>query len=301
MSSPICLAVETGGTKILARLAEEGRVLAEARWTTTTPKAALEAIVEWAVSTLPDDRRIAAIGIAAFGPLLLDPSDPRYGEQLETVKRGWTGSNLGLALSKALAAPVAIDTDVNAAARAERMLGAGRGLGSIAYLTIGTGIGAGLASRSGTLRGAMHPEVGHLRLARRPDDAIASACPFHSDCAEGLAAGPAVRKRLGKGGELADHPEVATLTAGYIAQVCAAIVLVWSPSRIIIGGGVGAAPGMLESIRSAVPDHLGGYGVGDAAGAPDFIAPATLHNAGLEGALLMARELSCPAAAAEEV
>src|SRR3546814_11607970 len=112
-------------------------------------------------------------------PLILDTADPRFGEQLETAKPGWTGSNLVKALGQAFDAPVAIDTDVNAAALAEHRLGAGQGYEPIAYLTIGTGIGAGLSGPSGTLRGALHPEVGHIILKRQPEDRAPSSCPFH--------------------------------------------------------------------------------------------------------------------------
>src|SRR3546814_13712615 len=109
-------------------------------------------------------------------------------------------------------------------------LGAGQGYETIAYLTIGTGIGAGLSGPSGTLRGALHPEVGHIILKRQPDDRAPSSCPFHADCAEGLAAGPGLRARLGER-ELADEPEIAAPVAHYLPELCAALLLFWSPPR----------------------------------------------------------------------
>lgn len=280
------LAIETGGTKILARLVDTNdTVLAETRWPTSTPQAAVDAIVDFA-----QDHPISAIGLAAFGPLLIDPDQPDRGRMLATAKPGWSGSNLRLDLTQRLSAPASVDTDVNAAALAELKLGAGRGLASLAYLTIGTGIGAGLATTHGTLKGALHPEIGHVRLARRADDSFASLCPFHTDCAEGLAAGPALTARLG-GARLDERPEVVALVAEYIAQVAVTLVLAWAPHRIVIGGGAGAAPGMLDRVRWAFGRALGSYGVSPAARDPDFIAAPRLANAGLEGALLMAKTL----------
>lgn len=291
MSPPMFLDIETGGTKIVARIAcAEGRVLADDRWTTTTPDAARDAVVEFATSAASEGHRIIAAGLAAFGPLILDTSRGDVGRMLETTKPGWTGSNLRRSLSDRLGIPIAIDTDVNAAALAELRRGAGRGLPSIAYLTVGTGIGAGLAITAGTLTGAMHPEIGHLRLVRDLDDAASSTCPFHTDCAEGLAAGPAVAIRLGDD-DLADRQDVQARVAGYLAQLCVAIVLAWSPHRIVLGGGVGTAPSMLAAVKRAYRCAIGNYGVGPMAREDAFIVGATLADAGLEGALLMAAGL----------
>ncbi len=284
------LGIETGGTKIVARLVSaQGVTRAERRWATTTPAAASRDLTAFVAETDETQDPLTAVGMAAFGPLLIDPHHPDYGRMLDTAKPGWTGSNLRADLTRALGVPVAIDTDVNAAALAERAQGAARGCPSVAYVTIGTGIGAGLASATGALHGAMHPEIGHLRLVRRPGDATPSTCPFHADCAEGLAAGPAVALRLGPDETLADRPDVRELIADYVAQLCAAIVLAWSPHRIVVGGGVGAAPMMLAAVRAAYADAFGGYGVGPVAGADDFIRSAALEHAGLDGAILMAR------------
>jgi fructokinase len=283
------LGVETGGTKILARLTStDGEILADGRWPTTTPQAAADAIVAFVGQARPS-ARLEGVGLAAFGPLLVDPQDPDQGLMLPTTKSGWTGSNLRLALSRRLDAPVRVDTDVNAAALAELAMGAGKGLPSLAYLTVGTGIGGGLATTTGTLRGALHSEVGHLRVVRAHSDALISTCPFHADCAEGLAAGPALAERL-CGARLDSRPEVAGLVADYVAQLAVSLVLAWSPHRIAIGGGVGTACGMLEAVRSAFVRALGSYGVGPAPRAEDFIVRPVLADAGLEGALLMAAQ-----------
>lgn len=285
------LGVETGGTKILARMvADDGAVLADGRWPTTTPQAAAEAIIAFVHRSAPARQTLSAIGMAAFGPLRVDPTGPDHGRMLATAKPGWTDSNLRLDLATRLGVAVQVDTDVNAAALAELAIGAGRGLSSLAYLTVGTGIGAGLATTRGTLTGALHPEVGHIRVVRREDDTFICACPFHTDCAEGLAAGPAIAARLA-GASLDERPQVAAIVADYIAQLAIVLVLTWAPHRIVIGGGVGSAPGMLKQIRAAFTRALGAYGLAPCVREPDFIAPTSLADAGLEGALLMAKAL----------
>jgi GPH family glycoside/pentoside/hexuronide:cation symporter len=281
------LAIETGGTKVLARLFGEG-LCEEARWPTTTPDAMADAIAAFVAERLPASCRLAAAGLAAFGPLLLE--GPKAGRLLSTPKPGWAGSNLRAALADRLGCPVAIDTDVNAAARAELAVGAAAGLPSAAYVTIGTGIGAGLAWERGTLRGALHPEIGHLRLVRAEGDDMPSVCPFHLDCAEGLASGPAVGRRL-DGAALAERQDIQQLTGLYIAQLLVAMVLAWSPHRIVLGGGIGGSDGMIDIVRQAYHRELGSYGVGEIARGPQFIQPAALIDAGLEGAALLAQSL----------
>jgi len=281
------LGVETGGTKVIARLTEDNVVRADARWPTTTPDAAVDAIVAFVRGALSPGALIEAAGIAAFGPLLVDLATGDAGRMLQTPKPFWSGSNLRAALAERLGTRVEVDTDVNAAALAELRIGAGRGLPSLAYLTVGTGIGGGRATAAGTLTGALHPEIGHLRLIRQAGDSVGSTCPFHDDCAEGLAAGPAVARRLG-GDSLAGREDVRLVVAEYLAQLCVAIVLFWSPHRIVVGGGIATAPGMLDALRVAYARSLGSYGVGAGPRANDFILAAELADAGLEGALFLA-------------
>jgi fructokinase len=286
MTRKLHLGVETGGTKIVARLAHsDGAAVADARWPTTTPNAACDDIVGF-VRANALHGALAGAGMAAFGPIIVDP-DGDLGRVLATPKPDWSGSNLRRDLSARLGIDVAVDTDVNAAAIAEQAIGAGRDCASLAYLTIGTGIGAGLALSGTSLRGALHPELGHLRLVRAAGDLFASTCPYHEDCAEGLAAGPAVQRRL-SGSTLGARPDVRDLIAGYLGQLVGAIILAWSPHRIVIGGGVGSAPGVIEAITQAYPAALGGYGVGPRALEPGFLVSAALADAGLAGALLMA-------------
>jgi fructokinase len=294
MTRTLVAGVETGGTKILASLRDlaSGETVAAGKWATSSAERAVGDLLGFLTSAVPNGDRLGAVGMAAFGPLIIDRSSPDYGQVQATTKPGWTGSNLRQQLEARLGVAVAVDTDVNAAATAEQALGAGKGLPSVAYVTVGTGIGAGLAINGRSLGGALHPEAGHLRLVRRSDDKVPSVCAFHPDCAEGLVSGPAVRRRIGEGRELADDSGLLDLISDYLGQLAAALVLAWSPHRIVWGGGViGAAP-MIEAIEAAMRSSLGGYGVGSAAELAGFCAPAQLENAGLEGALLMAIELA---------
>lgn len=285
--------IETGGTKILARLCDlaAGEVVGEGRWPTTTAAEAADRLAGF-LSDLPADGRLAAIGVAAFGPLIVDPDAADYGRMLATPKPGWAGSDLRSELEARLGVPVAVDTDVNAAAVAEQRIGAGQGLPSLAYVTVGTGIGCGLAVEGSSLKGALHPEAGHLPVIRVVGDEVPSSCPFHPHCAEGLAAGPAIRARLGERRHLADDPATSELVADYLGQLAATLVLAWSPHRIVWGGGVVAATDLVPRLQQRMVVALGGYGVGSPANQPDFCVPAALENAGLEGALLMARQLA---------
>ena len=293
--------IELGGTKILCRIVDEdGAVQGDRRFATSTPVQAIADIGAAIDAIAGAGRTIAGIGIASFGPIVVDPAAADYGRVLRTPKPGWTGFDLNAAVRERLGLlglPIAIDTDVNAAALAEQRLGAGRGLGAVGYVTIGTGIGGGLATRDGILKGSLHPEIGHVRLRRRADDRHPSTCPFHDDCAEGLAAGPAVAQRLSGTRTLADAPEVRALVAGYLGELLATLVLAWSPHRIVVGGGVTSTVGLLAQIDAAMRVSLAGYGPN----IPDpFLAPAHFADAGLEGALIMAARsggcapLACP-------
>jgi len=292
MNNLVFAGVETGGSKILARIVDaRGHALADGRWPTTTPEAALEALTTFIASATPG-RPLAGIGIAAFGPLVCDELSPDYGRVLNTPKANWSGSNLRAALAGRFAVPVVIDTDVNAAARAEWQGGAGQGVRCLAYVTVGTGIGGALLVDGRPLHVALHPEIGHMPLTRRDGDNTHSVCPFHSNCAEGLTAGPAIARRLGINRVLSNEPTILDLVAGYVGELAASLVFCWSPERIIWGGGVMATPGLLERLRESLNQSLAGYGVGEAAFAADFCALPALVDSGLEGALLMARALA---------
>lgn len=192
-----------------------------------------------------------------------------------------------------------LDTDVNAAALAEQQRGAGRGLASVAYVTVGTGIGGGLVTRGVTLKGALHPEIGHLPLRRRPDDRVPGVCRFHPDCAEGLISGPAIEQRLA-GRTFDTAPDVRALVSHYLGQFCATVLLSWSPHRIVLGGGVMKNPGLLPDIEANMRRELNGYGALVGA-VPPYLTLPELEHSGLEGALLQAaaavRQQTLPGAA----
>jgi fructokinase len=290
MSNVVFVGIETGGTKVLARIVDTGGlVLADSRWPTTTPQAALQEISAFIAENVAAGHRPAGIGIAAFGPVVRDETSPDYGRVLNTPKPGWMGSNLRAALAERFAVPVVIDTDVNAAARAEWQLGAGQGARCLAYVTVGTGIGGGFVVDGRPLRGALHPEIGHIRVARREGDQVQSLCPFHGNCVEGLAAGPAIAGRLGANQVLSAEPAVLELVAHYLGDLAATLVLSWSPERIVWGGGVMLTPRLLELMRSALREALAGYGVGEAVTAQDFCVLPALADSGLEGALMLAK------------
>lgn len=285
--SGLFVAIETGGTKILCRVVEAtGAVRSEVRLATTSPADAARDLIG-AIEAARSGAVIAGIGIASFGPVIVDPASPDYGAIQATPKPGWQGFNLVRTLRERFDCPVAIDTDVNLAARAEQASGAGAGCRAVAYVTVGTGIGGGFVVDGRPLNGALHPEIGHLPLLRLPGDDHPSTCPFHTDCAEGLAAGPALRARLGPHLALEEAPQVRALLADYIGQLAASLVLAWSPDRIVLGGGVMAAGDMIEDIARRMRDRLNGYAA--FADGPGYVVAAALENAGLEGALLLAR------------
>jgi fructokinase len=292
MARQLIAGIETGGTKILARICSlDGDIVAKGRWETGSADEAASDLLRF-LTGLPADSQLSCIGMAAFGPLIVDPSAPDFGAMQATTKPGWTGSNLRRVLAERLGIPVTVDTDVNAAAIAEQRLGAGRGLKSVAYVTVGTGIGCGLAIDGRSLKGTLHSEAGHLSIIRLAGDEFPSVCSFHAHCAEGLAAGPAIRRRLGEGGrELDDDPAMLELIADYLGQLGAALVMAWSPHRIVWGGGVVTGSDLVPHIERRLVAALGGYGVGAAVTETGFCATSTLEIAGLEGALLMARQL----------
>jgi fructokinase len=239
---------------------------------------------------------IQSLGLATFGPIDLAPGSATYGHILSTPKIAWQACPIVDILQTALGVPVVAETDVNAAALAEALYGAGRGCDPVVYLTVGTGIGGGAAIHGRPLHGLMHPEMGHMLLARAPGDTRPSSCPFHDDCLEGLASGHAIRARFGEPETLPPEHEAWTLEAVYLGQALATIVTILSPQRIIIGGGVMHQPHVLPRIREACARALHGY-LPRLKALSDFeayiVAPALGDQAGVIGALHLAQEVCC--------
>ncbi|RVT89818.1 ROK family protein [Sphingomonas crocodyli] len=286
--SALVAGVELGGTKCVCVLASgPDDIRDERRIETRSPAETLPAIA----AVLAEWTDAQAIGLASFGPVDLDDRSPRYGQIVNTPKPGWDGADI-VGLARATGLPFGFDTDVDGAALAEGRWGAAQGLGSFAYVTVGTGIGIGTVVRGQTVRGLGHSEAGHLRIPRLPGDDFAGVCPYHRDCVEGLASGPAIAARAGKPGEAlsADDPAWTPVVAA-LAAMLHNLVLTAAPERILIGGGVfGGQPSLLPRLRSALVDSLAGYGAAPAiaAGIEDFLqAPALGHQAGPMGAIAL--------------
>ncbi len=238
------------------------------------------------------DARLAAVGVACFGPLDLDPQSPGYGSILATPKRGWSGADVRGGLARRLGVPVAIDTDVNAALAAEMRWGAAQGASCAAYVTVGTGIGAGIYANGEFLGRPAHPEFGHIVLRRHPDDAgFPGVCPFHGDCLEGLASAAALAARYGDTTALRpDHPGW-RIEAYYLAQAALALFLTARPQKIVFGGGLLLAPGLIEAIRRELTKMLGGYLDFTTSKADALVVtPGLGDDAGLRGGVLLALE-----------
>jgi fructokinase len=253
-------AIEGGGTKFVCAIAAAPATIVDrAVIGTRDPEATLRECRAFFQAASARHGPIGALGIGCFGPLQLRRDRPGYGCLLGTPKAGWSGVDV-LAPFREFGVPMGIDTDVGAAALGELHFGAGRGRESLAYVTVGTGIGGAMAPMGDAPR-LMHAEMGHLIIRRDARDAgFAGNCPYHGDCLEGLASGPAIEARWGcRLGELPpDHPG-RDIIAGYLAQLVMAIVLMHAPEMLVIGGGVMTDGDLLPRIRARVIGLLGGY------------------------------------------
>lgn len=282
-------ALEAGGTKMVCSIGTpQGGVLQRASFPTVSPEVTVPQIVEFLGKF-----DIAALGIGSFGPLDLNPASPTYGSITLTPKLEWKGYPLLAELKKQLGVPAEIDTDVNAAALAEYEMGAGRGLSSVLYVTVGTGIGGGLVIGGQMVHGLVHPEIGHMMLAPQENDPMPDGiCPFHRHCLEGLASGPSIEKRWGLSAKLMteDHPAW-DLEATYLAQMCANMIVTVSPEVIVLGGGVMQQAHLFPKIREKTLAFLNGYVASSSlteAGVDHYIVPPQLGiNSGVTGALLL--------------
>ncbi|HET9107510.1 MAG TPA: ROK family protein [Steroidobacteraceae bacterium] len=290
-------AIEAGGTKFICAAGYDALSPLEGlreSIPTSTPGETLAAVAGFFERVRREVGPLAGIGVAAFGPIDIDRASSSWGCLLETPKAGWSRASLIAPLER-FGCPIAVDTDVNAAALAEARFGAGADVDSLAYVTVGTGIGGGVVIDGRTLKGIPHPEMGHIRVRRDESDvSFGGVCPFHGDCLEGLASGPAVRARWHAAVETWPDDHVGfEIVGGYLGQLAATIALMISCRRIVFGGGVMADGRMLRHIRRATRASLNGYLPIEArAGGFDrFItAPALGPRAGVTGAMILARE-----------
>ena len=232
-------------------------VLSGDRYTVATgkPVETVGPIFEW-FDSLPSAGDIVAVGVAGFGPL-----DLRRGRVGPTPKPGWSGFDWRAAVADwRPGAAFGLETDTNGAAIAEWTWGAATGSQVCAYLTVGTGIGGGLVIGGQPLHGLVHPEVGHMRIPRQDDDDFGGLCPFHGDCLEGMASGPAVEARWGRpGSQLPPEHPAWDLEGRYLSAGVANVAMTVSPEVIIVGGGVMQAPGLLHAVREGAKDLVAGY------------------------------------------
>ena len=250
-------ALEAGGTKMVCAIGDEnGNILERISIPTRTPAETMGPMIGFF-----RDKGIRALGIGCFGPVDLNKKSPTYGYITSTPKLAWQNYPIVAEFEKALGVPVGFDTDVNAAALGEATWGCTRDVENSIYITVGTGVGVGVIIGGKPYHGMMHPEGGHILLARHPNDPmVGSGCPFHDNCLEGLAAGPSLEKRWGvKGAELTGRKEVWQLEAYYVGQALADYILILSPERIVLGGGVTHQEGLLALIRQETAKQLAGY------------------------------------------
>ena len=257
-------AIEAGGTKFVCAAGRRaGEILAQTRIPTSTPATTIAAALEFFAAVTAEHGALSALGIGSFGPLDLRTSSPTFGRILGTPKQGWAGTDLVAPFAQRFDCPVSIDTDVNAAALAE------------------------------TLRGTPHPEMGHIRVARHERDAVfAGVCPFHRDCLEGVASGPAIVARYGAPLEALppDH-EAVEVIGHYLGQLAANVLLIVSPERLVFGGGVMSGEPLLRATRAAAARLLNGYaghGASAAALEQTIVAPGLGERSGIVGALALA-------------
>ena len=291
--------IEAGGTKFVCVVTDASKnILAETRFPTTTPGETIGRVINFFQeqnAQIPEP--VSSLGIACFGPIDPQPSSPSFGYITSTPKPGWANTPIVQPLTEAFGVPVAIDTDVNAAAVGEGTWGAAAGMDNFLYLTIGTGIGGGGVFNGRPLHGLIHPEMGHIRIPHDlAKDPYAGYCSYHGDCFEGLAAGPALQQRWGQPGDSLplEHPAWAG-EAHYIALALQSFICTLSPTRIILGGGVMQQSHLFPMIHKEVVQLLRGY-VQSPAILRDIAAyivpPGLGGRAGVLGAIALAQQIS---------
>jgi fructokinase len=294
-------AIEAGGTKFICGLFDADRLdykkpalISRRSVPTTNPRETLDASLEFFVQATESAGigKLDGVGIGSFGPVDLRLSSPTWGYITATPKPGWQNTEVAGFFRERLGVPVAFDTDVNAAAYGEYLWGASKGLKNFIYMTIGTGIGGGVFANGALVHGLSHPELGHIKIQREATDSFPGICPYHRDCFEGMAAGPAIGARWNARAEdLGTDHEAWELEARYLARAFAAYSFVVSPERILMGGGVGLRPGLAERVAVLLGEELAGYigALNDPSSLERFVArPMLGTEAGLFGAAALA-------------
>jgi len=283
-------AIEAGGTKFICALGDgNGKVTEKVSFPTTTPEETMKKVFEFF-----DGKEFDALGIGSFGPIDLDKNSSTYGFITTTPKPHWGGFDLLGSLKRRYDVPMEFDTDVNGAALAEATWGAAKGIDSCVYFTIGTGVGGGALVNGELVHGLLHPEMGHFLVAPHKDDTYKGKCPFHGNCLEGMAAGPAIEERWGiKGQDLPEDHPAWDLEAYYLAQGVMTTIVTLSPKKIILGGGVMKQKQLFPKIHKNVKELLNGYvakkEITD--NIEDYIVfPDLGDNAGICGALALAKK-----------
>lgn len=297
---PLIATLEAGGTKMVAGLATgPDGILAREKIATTNPEETMGRLVEFFKIAVGEYGEVDALAVGTFGPADLNEKSPTYGCILETPKAGWAGTDLLGPLRRVLGGvPAVFETDVNAALFGEATWGAAQGLENAAYFTVGTGIGGGILINGELVHGVGHPEMGHMRVSRHAEDGYAGCCPFHQDCLEGLASGPALEERWKKGAEEWSPDHVAwEIEADYLAQACLNVLMIAPPERIILGGGVMHQAQLFSLVRARLAELLNGYLAyeelrGDLG---SFIVPPSLgDDAGLLGCVALGQRFILP-------
>lgn len=283
-------ALEAGGTKMVCAIGDEnGQILERVSIPTETPEKTMPALIDFF-----KDKGLAAIGIGCFGPVDLDKNSKTYGYITSTPKLAWKNYPIVAEFEKALGIPVGFDTDVNAAALGEAVWGCTKTVKNSIYITVGTGVGVGVILDGKPYHGMIHPEGGHIFISRRKDDPMEQGiCPYHGNCLEGLASGPAIEKRWGvKGAALSDRKEVWELEAYYLGQAICTYIMTLSPERIILGGGVMHQQQLLPMVRQEVQKQMCGYVQGKGMDMLDeYIVPISLNdNQGAMGCIKLAMD-----------
>lgn len=248
--------IEAGGTKFVCAVGDEKGIIKErVSFPTTIPEETMDKVVEFF-----KDKNIEAVGIGCFGPICLDKRSEEYGSITTTPKLLWQNYNIVKKIKDNFNIPVGFDTDVNAAALGEYTWGAAKGLNSCFYMTVGTGIGAGIIAEGNLIHGLLHPEAGHMMICHEERDLFEGACPFHKNCLEGMASGPAIEKRWGKKPSELDSDHIGwDIEAHYLSVAIMDAILMISPEKIILGGGVMKQSHLFPLIRKKVQERLNGY------------------------------------------